>query len=192
MKNNIIPALIIAIAILGAAIFYQRTSSGVVENFLSQLEKAAVNKDANDKTQISKIMEGISKSASAGIQQGFSGGQNDKIKKQIAVLEKITLREVEIVAGSQKNKEKVIGIIKNESAEIVSEIKVNAIYRKADDSLLDVSTQFNRVQGTLKPGAELGFEFSRELGRFNDKEEVFAQNKAAKVALSVVDLNIVE
>ena len=183
--------MIIAIAIFGVAIFYQRTSTGVVENFLAQLENASVVKDANDKTQIAKIIEGISKSASAGFQQGFSGGQSDKIKKQMAVFDKVIIKEIKIVSSGQKNQEKVVGIIKNESPEIISDINVNIIYRKADDSLLDVSTQFNRIQGILKPGSELGFEFKHELGSFNDKDEVLAQNKAAKVTITIVDVDII-
>jgi hypothetical protein len=192
MKNNIIPALIIAIAIFGVAIFYQRASSSAVEQFLSQLEKASVTKDANDKTQITKIMEGISKSATEGFQQGFSGGQNDKIKNEMSVLEKIVFKDIKIVSGSQKNQEKVIGIVKNDSTEILSDINVSIIYRKSDDSLLDVSAQFNQVKGVLKPGAELGFEFKRDLGSYKDKDEVLALNKADKVTLTVVDLNIVK
>ena len=192
MKNNIIPALIIAIAIFGVAIFYQRASGSAVEQFLSQLEKASVTKDANDKTQITKIMEGISKSATAGFQQGFSGGKNDKIKKEMSVYDKIVFKDIKIVSGSQKNQEKVIGIVKNDSTEILSGINVSIIYRKSDDSLLDVSSQFNQVKGVLKPGAELGFEFKRDLGSYNDKDEFLALNKAAKVTLTVVDLNIVE
>jgi hypothetical protein len=192
MKNNIIPALIIAIAIFGVAIFYQRASSGAVENFLSQLEKASVTKDANDKTQISKIMEGISKSATAGFQQGFSGGQNDRIKSEMPVVEKLIFKDIKIVSGRQNNQEKVVGIIKNESAEIISDVNVCIVYRKSDDSLLDVSATFNQIKGVLKPGAELGFEFQRELGSYKDADEVLAQKKAAKVTLTVIGVNIVK
>ena len=192
MKNNIISAIILAIAILGVAILQQRASTGVINQFMSQLENAAVAKDASGKTQITKIVEGFSKSASEGMSGGFSAASTDKKMKDFETADKIVIKEIKIVAGSNKNKEKVIGIIKNESAFIVSDVNFSAIYRKADDSLLDVSAQFNRVSGTMKPGDELGFELQRELGDYNEKPEVLALNRASKVTLKVISLNIVK
>jgi hypothetical protein len=192
MKNNIISAIIIAIAILGVAILQQRASSGIINQFMSQLENAAVKKDANGKTQITKILEGVSKSATEGMSGGFSAAVTDKKMKDLEAADKIVIKEIKIVTGGNKNKEKVIGIIKNEGTYIVSDINFSAIYRKADDSLLDVSTQFNRVSGTMKPGDELGFELQRELGDYNEKPEVLALNKASKVTLKVVSINIVK
>ena len=125
MKNNIISAIILAIAILGVAILQQRASTGVINQFMSQLENAAVAKDASGKTQITKIVEGFSKSASEGMSGGFSAASTDKKMKDFETADKIVIKEIKIVAGSNKNKEKVIGIIKNESAFIVSDVNFN-------------------------------------------------------------------
>lgn len=192
MKTNLIPALILAAALLATGYLFSRSSGSAVEKTLAQLEAATKEKDGNGKTQLGRVLEGISASAGQAISSGFESGQNEKTKEQLPIMEKITLKEIKIVAGSQKNQERVIGLIKNDSAEIVSDVKLNVIFRDQDGKLMDVSTLFSRVEGPLKPGVELGFEVKRDLGAYNEKEEVLAARKAGTAVVAVTGLRLVK
>ncbi len=55
-----------------------------------------------------------------------------------------------------------------------------------------MSAGFSRLQGTLKPGDELGFEVRRDLGGFREDDDVLAARKAATAAVSITNLPIVE
>lgn len=192
MKTNLIPALILAAALLATGYLFSRSAGSSVEKTLAQLEAATKVKDDNGKTQLGRVFEGLSSSAGRAISDGFESGQNEKTKEQLPVMEKITLKEIKIVAGSQKHQERVIGVVKNDSAETVSDVKLNVIFKDQDGKLMDVSTSFSRVEGTLKPGAELGFEVKRDLGSYNEKEEVLAARKAASAVVAITGLRLVK
>jgi len=190
MKHNLIPALIIAAAIIIAGVSLKPASP--VKTFLADLETAAQTKDADGKTSLNRILEGFAASASSSIQAGFDSGQNEKAKTNLAVIEKLQVTDVKIVAGSQKTQERVIGIVRNNSDQTISGVNFNTIYRDADGQLIDVGASFSQLKGTLKPGAELGFEIRRDLGSFKEEDEVLAARKAAQAEVAVVDLRIVD
>lgn len=192
MKTNLVPALILAAALLATGYMFNRSSGSAVEKTLVQLETATQTKDAGGKTQLSRILEGMSASAGRSISAGFESGQNEKTKDELAVIEKITLTEIKIVAGSQKTHERVIGVIKNESSATVSDVKFNVMFKDKDGRLMDVSTTFSRLEGSIKPGAELGFEVKRDLGSFSEKEDVLAARKATTAVVAVTDLRLVK
>lgn len=190
MKHNLVPALIIALAIVVAGA--QLKPASPVKTFFAELEAVAQTKDASGKTSLNRIFEGFSSSAASSIQQGFSAGQNEKDKAQLAAIEKIQVKEVKIVDGSQKNQERVIGIVRNDSDKTVTNVRFNALFKNAEGKLIDVNATFSQLQGTLKPGGELGFEIRRELGGFRDEDAVLAARKAATAEVSIVELRIVD
>jgi len=192
MKSNLIPALLIAAAILGTALLNQYVANNRVKQFFAQLEQVATTKDANDQTEISKIIGGISKSVSNGFRQGFQQGQTEEKLKQLALRDQLVVKDVKLTDGSMKNQQRVIGTLTNTSKEVISDVTFNVIYRKADGSLMDVGDNFSNVRGTMKPGDELGFAFKRDLGEYNAKDEVLAANKADKVSLTIVDFNVLK
>ncbi len=191
MKSpNLIPALIIAIAIIVTGALLKPAST--VKTFLTDLETAAQTKDADGKTSFTRIMEGVTSSAATSIQAGFNSGQNEKSKAELAVIEKLVITNQSIVAGQQKTQERVIGTLRNDSDRTIRDISFNVSFKDAAGKLIDVSATFSRLQGTLKPGDELGFEVKRDLGEFREDPEVLASRKAADATVSVVDLRIVE
>ena len=196
MNQNLIPSLIIAGAIVATGLLFRQTvatSAGTqIEAVISSLENASQKKDAAGKTRVSKIIEGVSSSVADGFKAGFSSDENGKTKEQLAVRDKLEVREVKISNGRMKMQENIIGLIKNNSDAIVSNIQLNVVSRDKDGKLLDVTSNFARVQGTLKPGQELGFSVERTLGDFNEKAEELAGRKATTATVSVVELTVVK
>lgn len=190
--NNLIPAIILAAAILAVGLIVRQSAQRGVGTFIADLETATQTKDADGKTSIGRIMEGLSSSVSSSMQAGFSSGQNEKTKAELAVIDQLTIKDQRIVAGQQKTQERVIGILHNGSDHTISDVNFNVTFSDAAGKLIDVSSTFSRLQGTLKPGAELGFEIKRDLGEFREEPEVLASRKAADATVSVVNLRIVE
>jgi hypothetical protein len=192
MNNNTVPALIIAAAIVSVAFIVRPNAARQVDSALNQIEDAVQKKDAGGKTQLSRIFEGVSKSASSGLSAGFENGQSDRAKEELAARDKLAVRNIKLVAGQSKNQERLIGTVKNDGAGTVSDVRLNVTYFDKDGNLLDVSSTFSSVQGAIKPGEELGFEVSRTLGEFNQKEDVFAAHKASTAKVVVCGLRLVK
>lgn len=191
MKTNLIPSLVIAAAILGAGFLVSRDSASPVETFFVDLEEAISAKDDDGKTQVGRIVEGLSSTVAESFQAGVSGGQNEEAREELAVIEQLVLKDVGIARGSHKAEERVIGVIRNDSAETISDVKLGVIFRGENGRLVDVGTQFARVEGVLKPGAERGFSLDRDLGDFEEAEEVLNARKATTAEVSVTGLSII-
>lgn len=192
MKNNMLPALIIAVALLVAALAPRPGASDKIQETLKALEEVANTKDAEGKSQIERIAAGFSKSAAQGMKFGFGMDDPKADKEILAVIEKLEIREVKIVKSQFKGKERVIGLLKNGSDKIIKEVQLNVVYKAADGALLDVSSSFSRVSGPVKPGDEVGFEVDRTLGEFTAKDEELAQNRAASAVVKILTLKLVE
>jgi hypothetical protein len=192
MKSNIIPSIIIAAAILAVALISRQSGAYQVQAFMDQLEQSVQSKDSEGNTQIGRIVKGLSSSAAEGMRKGFQGSQDEEAKRELEIRDLIKIKDVKINSGRMKNQEKVIGLVKNESSEIVQNISLNVVFKDSNGALLDVSGKFSSINGVLKPGQELGFEVDRELGDFQEKDEVLAQRKAAEVVVSITKLSILK
>jgi hypothetical protein len=192
MKTNLIPSIIIAAAILAVALIGRQGSANQLQALLDQLEQSVQKKDPAGDTQIGRIAAGFSRSAAEGMRQGFQGSQNEEAKRELEIRDKIQIKDVKITSGRMKNQEKVIGLVKNESSEVVQNISLNVVFKDANGTLLDVSSKFSSINGVLKPGQELGFEVDRDLGSFQDKDEVLAQRKAAEAIVSITKLSLLK
>lgn len=192
MKSNIIPALIIAVAILAVAFISRQGGTAQVQAVLDQLEQSVQNKDAAGKSQVSRIAAGLSRSVSEGFQQGFQGTQNEDFKRDVDLRQKLLIHAVKIVPGRMKHQEKVIGLLRNDCSETIRNVSLNVVFKNAAGELLDVASRSSSVQGILKPGDELGFEVDRELGNFQEKEEILAQRKAASATINVSGFSVLK
>lgn len=192
MKNNIISALIIAAAIVSAVFFSRQNGAAQIQAVLNQLEESAQIKDSEGNTQISRIASGLSRSAAGGIRKGFQGGQHEDSKQELEVRQRLVIKDLKILPGRMKNQEKLIGLIRNDSSETVKSILLNVLFKDSEEELIDVSSKFSNISGILKLGDELGFEVERELGSFQETEEILAQRKASSAAVNVANFSIVK
>ncbi len=191
MKTNIIPSIIIAAALLTLGFLFKQSSGNQVQSIFDQLEQSVQKKDAEGKTQISRIASGFSKSAADGFSQGFQEGQNKEELEKLNFRDKLSVSEVKIIPGRMKTDEKIIGIVKNESTAILGNISLNLVCRDAEGALLDVSSRFVQVDKTLKPGDEVGFEIERALGKFEESEEMLSNNRSSTAIVTISDFKIV-
>lgn len=192
MKNNIIPSIIIAIAILIAALAPRQTGASQVKLFLQSLEDASKEKDADGKSQIERIASGFTKATTQGIKSGFGGDDPQVDKGMLSIIGKLEIRDVKIVKSQFKSKERVIGIFKNSSDKIVKDIQLNVVFKAADGALMDVSDSFARVSGPVKPSDEIGFEIDRTIGDFNAKDDELEQNRASSAIVKIQTLKVID
>jgi len=194
MNNNIIPSAIIAVAIIGTGMMIRQSAAKFaadqLESTLSKIDETVQKRDADGKTRFEKIVQGVSSSIAAGAKAGFSAGLGQKpSEEKLPVRDKFEIKEAKVVAGRMKNEERVIGIFKNGSNVAVSNVQLVVIARDKEGRLIDVSADFARVPGVVKPGEEQGFAVQRSLGEFSEKEDALAQRKAATVSVSVSDFS---
>jgi hypothetical protein len=191
-NNNIVPALIIAAAIVFVAFIARPNAGRQVDAMFNQIEDAVQRKDAAGKTQLTRIFEGASKSASSGLSAGFENGQSDKAKEELAARDKLSVRNVKLVPAQSKNQERVIGTVKNDGIAAVADVRLNVSYYDKAGELIDVSSTFSSVQGVIKPGEELAFEVSRTIGEFNAKDDFLAAHKASSAKIAINGLRLMK
>lgn len=197
MKDNLIAAGIIGIAIIAGSfvIAYQSSraarSSFQVEETLAKIEDLTKAKDGGKNSRLATIMKALSGSLADGFRAGFEEMQVSQDKKLLSVRDKLTVKEIKIVPGQMSNKERVVGILRNESDKTLSGITLSVIYKDAEGKLMDVTSKFTEVKGVLKPGDEIGFECERDLGEFSAPKEELAKNKASSAVVTVTSLRFV-
>ncbi len=192
VKTQLLPACILALALLIAAYGVRTGGSAQIDGVLKALEVAASEKDANGKTQIARIAANVVESATQGAKVGWGGDRGEEEKAALALAERLAISEVKIVSSSFKGKERVIGVIKNNSDKTLKDIQLNVVFRDASGGLVDVAGTFARVSGPLLPGTELGFEVDRSFGGMDSSEDALAPNRAASATVRVQSLRVVE
>jgi hypothetical protein len=193
MKHNLLPSIIIALAIVGLGCVFNYTmgnaSQKQVEATFSQFEEMTTKKDEHGKTRWARISDGIKDGVMNSVKSGIGSGDKSKLE----ILDKLEIKEVRMVAGQNKAQEKVIGLIKNNSDKNISNVQFNVTFRNEAGELLDVKSDFmTRVSGIIKHGEERGFEINRNLGDFNGQPDELAKNKAASVKVEVSDFQIMD
>lgn len=192
MKNNTIPAIIIALSILAVAFLSRQSGATQVRSILNEIESASQAKDADGKSQVERIASSFVRSTTQGVKSGFEGDKGEVAKEALAVIDKIDIREVKIVESQFKGKERVIGIVRNNSDKVVQNIQLNIIFRNSAGALMDVSSSFSRINGTLKPAAEIGFETDRSIGDSKSTEEDLAKNRSSTAVVTIQSLQIIK
>lgn len=199
MKHNLLPALIVAAALLACGFIIRQavtTSAGSqFDAVLTQLEESTKKKPDGTESRVTTIIKGFSRSVADGFKSGVNeamagGDQQNRTQSELKVRDALTMREVKTVYSQQKSQERVIGLFKNGSDATLTSVQLTILFKDKDGGLLDVDSAW--VKGTLRPGEETAFDANRSLGDFKEKEEVLAQRKAASVVATVSSFNVVK
>lgn len=174
MNNNIIPSIIIASAILLTGYIFHveidKATSFSPEKFVSGLEKLALAKDSSGESIIKNSVSKIAEDLSTGIKQGFSNGMSVSEKSKINYSD-LVITNVKFVNGRMDNAEKIIGLIHNKSNITYKNFTLSVNIKDKDGNLIDVISEFSRVDGEIGPNKELGFGIERSFKPFGDKSE---------------------
>ncbi|MEO7412870.1 MAG: FxLYD domain-containing protein [Opitutaceae bacterium] len=196
MKSNVIPALIVAVALIACAVFVRQaitTSAGSqFDAVLTRMEESTKKQTDGSDSRVTTVIKGFSRSVADGFKSGLNEAaanpdQQSRTQQELKIRDLLVVREVKFVASQQKAQERVIGILKNGSDVPLNNIQLSILYRNKDGTLLDLGSAY--VRGLLRPGEESGFEATRSLGEYNEQDEVLAQRKASSVNISVVSFN---
>lgn len=192
MKHNLLPALIIALAIVSVALLSRQSGAAQVRNVLTEIEQAVQARDEEGKSQIERISYELTRSVSQGAKSGFQGDEPKENAHVSDLIDQIEIRELKIAPSQFKSKERVIGILRNNSDQTLENIQLNVIFKDSAGTLVDVSTSFAQVKGVIKPGAEVGFEVDRSIGEFSSTDEELLKNRSAAAVVTVQNLRILK
>lgn len=195
MKSNLIPALVLAAAILVAAFSLRHIPTvdpaASLDAVLAKLEDAAQKKDGGE-SRLGRIFQGMSRSISSGFAAStreFEARELERTKGELATRDLVHVLEAKIASSQSRNAERIIGLVKNDSDKVVTNIRLNVIYRDREGHLLDVGSSVN-VQGHLRPGQTIGFDGMRSLGDYNEAPELLASRKSESISVAVVGLTV--
>ena len=196
MKSNIVPALIVAVALVACAFFMRQTmttsAGSQFDAVLTRMEESTKKKSDGSDSRITTVVKGFSRSVADGFKSGLNEGaanaeQQSRTQQELKVRDMIVFREVKFVPSQQKSQERLIGIVKNGSDATLNSVQLTIVFKDKDGSLLDVGSAY--VRGMLRPGEETGFEALRSLGDYKEKDEVLAQRKASSVNITVASFS---
>ena len=128
---------------------------------------------AQDQMQDQAKQSGIKKLVESFVSQfvdGFSDAfdrmgskQESKFNDFTSVLKQVTITEAKVGPGQFESNDKVIGIIRNDSAKSISSLHLNLTLFGADGQLLDVVDKDLNDLKVLLPGQAVGFAVDRDL-----------------------------
>jgi hypothetical protein len=192
MKSNVLPAFIIAAALVACGYFLREAlmtnSARQFDAVLTQLEESTQKKPDGSDSRVTTIVKGFSRSVSDGFKAGIndlapSVEQKARNQAELKARDDILFREVKFAPSQQKSQERVIGLVRNASDGVLSNVQLSILFKDRDGGLLDTGTGY--VRGLLRPNEEAPFEVTRSLGDFKEKDEVLAQRKANSVVVTV-------
>ena len=195
MKNNTVPAIIIAAAILLSAVFTHLASTRAALSAINQMEAAVLKKNTEGKTRTTELVEGLVSSVSEGLRSGLSeaGAEgSEKAKLERDARGKLTLREIKLVRGGRNDEERVIGIVRNDGTATVTRVDANVVFRDKNGELIDVKSNDRLIDDLLAPGQEVGFEVARSLGDFSEEEGVLASRRATTVSIVILGVTLLD
>ena len=163
----------------------------MIDRALSDLEKASVVKESDGETKVSKIVAAFSESVARGLKEAFPGSENTD-RRRVTTASSFTISDIQIVAGRRKNVERVIGLVKNGSSEIVEDVTLVISFFGKDGKLIDVTDDFTRIEGIIRPGEASAFAVSRELGDWETSEDMLNGKRAAAVQARVGKFSMID
>jgi len=116
--------------------------------------------------------------------QNMGAEQDEKLKIEVDVLEKLIVSNVTFAPSSWKGKVKIIGTITNNSTEVVKSVHITSSFYR-DNTLINVKESWLTQIKVIKPGASVDFTFTAEVEDGQDKENL-------EVKVKVADLDILE
>lgn len=117
---------------------------------------------------------------------------NSEEFKIIKIYKQIEIKNVKVVPASQKNAEKVIGTIVNNSDEIIQSIKITASFYDKNGNLIDVIHDWLSEIDFIFPKQPVNFSFTRTLGAYEETKEVLNPRKADSVEVKISGFSILE
>jgi len=116
--------------------------------------------------------------------QKMGSEQDDKLKKEARVLEKVVVSNIGFAPTSWPGKVKIIGTITNNSGKTVKGIYItSSLYQM--DRLINVNDKWLARLKVINPGASADFSFTTDVEEGQNKENL-------KVKVKVADLGILE
>lgn len=193
--KNLLPSLILSISIIAAVLILTQNHStrGDKEIRAAYEELNTISGELVDNPNNGKIKEIVSGFASQ-VVGGFKGAfdnSEEMLKFKIAFT-KVTLSDVKFVAADRKNKEKIIGIITNDSNELIKNIKITIMAYDEEDNLIDVTNSWLSEVKILQSSRSIGFAIERSLGEYNDSEDLLNSRKATKITATISSFDIVK
>lgn len=135
------------------------------------------------KLGVEQISDTVSKEVVKPFQQ-MSSEQDQKLKKEFQILEKMVASNIGFAPTSWPGKIKVIGTISNNSDKTVKGLHISASFRK-NGKLVNVNDEWLSRVKAISPGSSIDFNFTTEL----DEGET---TEGLNVSVKVVDLGILE
>jgi hypothetical protein len=168
MIPRILPAVIVALAILGLGLEVRLDLSAQVDAVLSKLDHASQS-TGGQPSRLARIVQGVTQSAISGVANGFkqqagiaSGGPDRQGREEFDAVRAIRVTDVAILRDQTGTQERIIGIVHNDGNRVVRNVQFNTKLRDADGRLIDVVPTF--ASGFLLPGKDLGFVAYRNPG----------------------------
>ncbi len=114
----------------------------------------------------------------------MSNAQDEKLKKELKIIDNIAISNVKFVPSQWKNRQRVIGQLTNNSDATVKTIKIIVSYYAKDKSLIDVGDEWLSSIKALRPKETTPFSVNRSVDE-NGKP-------ADSVKIKIGDLTMVE
>ena len=123
--------------------------------------------DENKSFLVKEFATEMAGQISAGFSQAFGGNKEEKSKdtqKILDVKKQLEIIDLHQVPSQWDSREKFIGMLKNNSDQYLSMIKVSSQFYDDKDELIDINTNWISDIKILEPGEEFGLEIKRQLG----------------------------
>lgn len=195
MNQNVIPALIVAGAIIAGGFFLQRATTqhaaAQLDAVLTRLESASQKGADGSDAQVTRTIKSLSRAMSDGFKAGMAESSKSstddeakKLQEDFAVRDRIAFRGTKLLPSQQKTQERMASLVKNQSDKVLSNVQLQVTFQDKDGELLDLQSAY--VSAPIRPGEEAAFECNRNLGEYKETDDVLAKRRAAKVVVKVI------
>ena len=172
--------------------FGKSTLQSEIRDAYSEIQRISDELATTDEPgRIKELVASFSTQVVDGIKSGFKGNNNDLIRFNEA-RKQISISELSRGTTQWKNKEKFIGVIRNDSKYPVSQIRVNLASYSSDKKLIDVSVKWLSAIKSLPAGESIPFTVERDLGNHSLSAEELNSRRAASFEIKVVSFQVVE
>lgn len=141
--------------------------------------------------KVKEVVANFATQVVQGFKAGIKGSDDDLIKFKEA-RDKIVISDLGLSTSTWKNKEKFIGVIKNNSKYSITHLKVNLACYSSDDKLIDVVNQWLSDIKLLAPGESVAFKVERNLGDHSLSAEELNKRKAVTFKIKLVSFQVKE
>ncbi len=193
--KNLIGSLVIVL--LGITYFFvlqsyvgKSTLQSEIRDAYSEVQRISDELATTDEPgRIKEVVANFATQVVDGIKSGFKGNNTDLIRFN-KVRQKISISDLSRGTTQWKNKEKFIGVIRNNSDHPVSQIRANLVSYSKEGKMIDVSVKWRSAIKLLPPAESFPFTVERELGSHSLSAEELNSRKAASFEIRVVSFQV--